>query len=69
MRSHGRWNAPAEQATLTRWCRRLLVYGVLLGLFALATGVATSERFHPGGRAGIAGTTDGHPGGNLMPVF
>jgi hypothetical protein len=70
MHSHGWWKRPAAQATLTKWCYRLLMYGVLLGLFLLAAGVATSERFHWAEPAAIAGTTDANSGGgNLVPVF
>ena len=70
MHSHGWWKRPAEQATLTKWCYRLLMYGVLLGLFLLAAGVATSERFHRAEHPRITGTTDAHAaGGNLIPVF
>jgi hypothetical protein len=76
MHSHVWWRRPAEQAALN-WCRRLLVYGVLCGVFALAAGVATSERSHredpaayqnePGA---IAGTADGQSGGgNLVPLY
>jgi hypothetical protein len=74
MHSQGWWKWPAEPA---QWWRRLLVYGALLGLFALAAEVATSERSHRDDAAGrqnepaaIAESTDGQSnGGNLVPLY
>ncbi len=76
MHSHGWWKRPAEQAVL-KWCRRLLAYGALLGVFVLAAGVATSERSHRGDPAAhqnepaaMAVTADGKSGaGNLVPLY
>jgi len=76
MQSHGWWKRPGEQGAL-KWCRRLLAYGVLLGLFALAAGVAISERSsrdevaaHQNEPAAVAGTADGQAnGGNLVPLY
>jgi hypothetical protein len=75
MHSRGWWKRPAGQAA-PKWCRRLLMYGVLLGLFALAASVATSERSHRDeatGRqtepAAIAGTDGQSNGGNLVPLY
>ena len=59
-----------EQTTVKKWSYRLLVFGVSLGLFALAAGVATSERSHrdaPVPTGGITNLSSG--GGNLVPVF
>jgi hypothetical protein len=70
MHSRGWWKRPAEQAALSKWCSRLVIYGVLSGLFALAAGVATSERFHRAEHGAIAGTTSANSGGgNLVPAF
>jgi hypothetical protein len=60
----------AEQAFVKKWCCRLLVYGVALGLFALAAGVASSERSHRAGPPAHTGMANTHSGaGNLVPVF
>jgi hypothetical protein len=76
MHSHGWWKRPAEQAAL-KCCRRLLACGVLLGLLALAAGVAISERLHRDDSAAhhnepaaVAAMVDGQSGGgNLVPRY
>jgi len=71
MRSSDLWTLPlVEQAIVRKWCCRLLVYGVAIGLFALVAGVASSERSHRGGPAAVSGMANAHSGaGNLVPVF
>jgi hypothetical protein len=53
-----------------KWSYRLIVFGVSLGLLAIAVGVATSEwprREEPAPSNGIANAYSG--GGNLVPAF
>ena len=71
MRSSDSWKLwPSEQASVTKWCRRLLMCGVSLGLLALAAEIASSERSHRPGPAAITGTANAHSGaGNLVPVW
>jgi len=71
MRSSGLWKLrPSDQAIVKKWCRRLLVCGVSLGLLALAAGMATGERFLRHGPAAVTGVASAHSGGgNLVPVF
>jgi len=57
----------SEQGLVKKWCAHLLVFAVALGLFALAAGVASSERSHRDGPAATTGMASG--GGNLVPVF
>jgi hypothetical protein len=66
MRSSNLWNLPPPQrATVRRWCQNLLVFCASLGLLALATVMATGNRFHQ--TAPVAGLASG--GGNLVPVW
>jgi hypothetical protein len=52
------------------WYYRPIVYVVLLGLFALAAGAASSERSHSNRSAAISGMANAHSGaGNLIPVW
>jgi hypothetical protein len=71
MRSFEFWkfrtSAPAGPK---KWSYRLIVFGVSLGLLAIAAGVATSQRYQrevPAATTGIANAHSG--GGNLVPVF
>jgi hypothetical protein len=60
---------PSERAIVKKWCR-LLVYGVSLGLLALAAAMATSERSQQPEPAAITGMANTYSGaGNLVPVF
>ena len=67
-------NARCAKAT---WRCRVIVYGAALGLFALAAGVATSERSHREDGAGqrdmpmiAAGVADGQSAGStLVPLY
>jgi hypothetical protein len=71
MRSFQFWkfrtSAPAGPK---KWSYRLIVFGVSLGLLAIAAGVATSDwsqRQVHAPTTGIANAYSG--GGNLVPVF
>lgn len=67
MRSSNSWTLrPSVQAFVKKWC----AYVVLLGLFALAAGAASSERSHSNRSAAISGMATAHSGaGNLIPVW
>ena len=71
MRSFDSGKLPvSEQGAVKKWSCRLLVFGVALGLFVLAAGVATSERSYqdaPVPTSAITNLSSG--GGNLVPVF
>jgi hypothetical protein len=66
MRSSNLWNLrPSQRATVKRWSHGLLVFCASLGLLALATMMATGNRFHQ--FAPAAGLASG--GGDLVPVW
>jgi hypothetical protein len=71
MRSFAFWKfRTSEPAGVKKWPYRLILFGVSLGLLAIAAGVATSDwsqRQVPGHTTGIDNTYSG--GGNLVPVF
>jgi hypothetical protein len=71
MRSFEFWKfRTSEPAGTNKWPYRLIVFGVSLGLFAIAAGVATSDWSQREVRAtptGIANAYSG--GGNLVPAF
>jgi hypothetical protein len=71
MRSFEFWKLrTSEPAGTKKWSYRLIVFGVSLGLFAIAAGVATSDlsqREVPAPTTGIANAYSG--GGSLVPVF
>jgi hypothetical protein len=61
----------SEPAGAKKWSYYLIVFGVSLGLLAIAAGVATRQRSQrevlPAPTTGIANAHSG--GGNLVPVF
>jgi hypothetical protein len=68
MRSFEFWTS--EPVGAKKWSYRLIVFGVSLGLLAIAAGVATSQRSQrevPAPTTGIANAYSG--GGNLIPVW
>jgi hypothetical protein len=66
MSSSNLWNLrPSQRATVKRWCDGLLVFCASLGLLALATVMATGNRFHQ--TAPAASLASG--GGNLVPLW
>jgi hypothetical protein len=71
MRSFEFWRfRTSEPAGAKKWSYRLIVFGVSMGLFAIAAGVATSQRSQrevPAPATGIANVYSG--GGNLVPAF
>jgi hypothetical protein len=71
MRTFAFWKfRTSEPAGAKKWPYRLIVFGVSLGLLAIAAGVATSDwsrREGPAPSTGIANAYSG--GGNLVPVF
>jgi hypothetical protein len=71
MRSSDLWKLrPSDPAIVKKWCRRLLVCGVSLGLLALAAGMATGDRSHRDGPAAVTGMAGAYSGaGNLVPVY
>jgi hypothetical protein len=56
---------PSKRATVKRWCHGLLVFSASLGLLALATVMATGNRFYQ--TAPAASLASG--GGNLVPLW
>jgi hypothetical protein len=71
MRSSDSWTLrPSLQVFVEKWCYRPVVYVVLLGLFVLAAGAASSERSHSNRSAAVSGMANVHSGaGNLIPVW
>lgn len=71
MRSSNLWKLqPFESAVVKKWCCRLFVCGAALGLFALAAGAATSDRFQWDRPVAANGITNAHSGGgNLVPLY
>jgi hypothetical protein len=70
MRSFEFWKFRTSEPGVKKWSYRLIVFGVSLGLFAIAAGLATSDwsqREVPAPTTGIANAYSG--GGNLVPVF
>jgi hypothetical protein len=71
MRSFEFWKfRTSEPAGAKKWSYRLIVFGLSLGLFAIAAGVAASQRSQrevPATSTGIANAYSG--GGNLVPAF
>jgi hypothetical protein len=71
MRSFEFWRfRTSELAGAKKWSYCLIVFGVSLGLLAIAAGVATSDwsqREVPAPTTGIANAYSG--GGKLVPVF
>jgi hypothetical protein len=70
MRSFEFWKFRTFEPSVKKWSYRLIVFGVSLGLFAIAAGLATSDwsqREVPAATTGIANAYSG--GGNLVPVF
>jgi hypothetical protein len=71
LRSSDLWKLrPSERAIVKKWFPGLLVYGVSLGLFALAAAMAISEHSQQPEPAAITGMANTYHGaGNLVPVF
>jgi hypothetical protein len=71
MRSFQFWKfRTSEPADAKKWSYRLVVFGISLGLLALAAEVATSERSHREVPSPTTGIANAHSGGrNLVPVF
>jgi hypothetical protein len=70
MRSFEFWKFRTSKPGAKKWYYGLIVFGVSLGLFAIAAGVATSDwsqREVPAHTTGIANAYSG--GGNLVPAF
>jgi hypothetical protein len=71
MRSFEFWRfRTSEPAGAKKRAYRLIVFGVSLGLLAIAAGVATSDWSRREVPAHTTGIANAHSGGsNLMPVF
>ena len=71
MRRSDSWTfQPSAEGFVKRWCYRSLAYGVLISLFALTAGAASTERSHANRSVAthaVSATSSG--AGNFVPLW